>query len=521
MNGVHGQEETRILFDEYHAAQKPSECLLNIKSELQNRGYILSFFGKQINLPLLSDYDAVVVFIPSRGFSEDEIRAIKSYVEDGGGLIIFGENGEYMKGRGINSVVNSVSTLFGIEFNKDVVLDSEINKDGEEKYPIIKNFGEHPITRDIEGIGYISGCSLTVRSPAIALAFGNPTTIAGGREKENVVVSAVAEYGKGRVLAVGDIDFLVGSSTSGYRDADYLSFMDNENFALNIFEWAASIKKMTRKAEQLISMGHDLFAQGKYDQAKSEYERALELYLELYDSNDVLKSQEMITMCNKGLDADTAYKSGVEYYDKKEYANALSEFEKSESLYDEIGNTKGSEKVQEMINECRKPLDAEGAYQEGLGYCSGGVYDEAIVKFKEALSLYKELENDEKVTELQARIEETQNILNKREMRKRMFVFIGILTVVGVEFVIVYVFLRKPRVLSTSDIIYSEPVHCHSCGKKNVKGASYCCYCGTPLNSHYKLEKERNLEDLRRKFEEGDISEEEYQRIQDDLKKNL
>lgn len=525
MGKLHGQEKKRILFDEYHAAVKPSEHLLDIILELEDRGYILGFSEKQITSSLLSEYDALVVLVPSRDFHGDEREAIKLFVENGGSLIIFGENKEYMEEKKINNTINSISKSFGIEFNKDVVLDSEKNRKGEERYPIINNFKQHPITRGIKSIGYISGCSLTVNPPATALAFGNSTTTTDPETQkgEDIEVLAVAEYGKGKVLAIGDIDFLIGSSTLGYRDEDYLSFMDNEDLALNIFEWSASIREITKKAERLELEGYDLFSQRDYSQAKLEFEKALELYTEIDNNQKVSEIQEMIARCDKGLEAEAASQRGTEYHRKKEYNNALTEFEKSKSLYDEIGDSVRSQYVQSKIDECNMPLDAKAAYEKGMEYYDKGEYNMAIAKFEEAIALYEEFGNNERVEELQEKIQGTQKTRDKIEVRKRMLVLIGIFLVVLIVFMFVYVFLRKPKALSESDASSPKPVPvlCHSCGKENVRGASYCSHCGTPLKPLDELEKEKMLEDMRKKYEEGEITEEEYSRIMGVLEKSL
>ena len=231
------QETPTILFDEYHATWKPS-ILADVLSELEKNGYSASFSKERISSSLLSGHDILVLMIPYRGFSDDEKEAIQDFVKNGGGLIIFGEHGPYMDYKGITNPVNSISTLFGIEFNTDAVSDPENCIDEDGWILMITNFKSHPVTKGVETMVYVSGCSLKVKSPATGLAFGSPTTVADGQEGRDIVVLAAAEYGKGKVLAIGDTDFLAGSNTPGYEGSDYMflaAFAQHGLLGLGIF----------------------------------------------------------------------------------------------------------------------------------------------------------------------------------------------------------------------------------------------------------------------------------------------
>jgi len=244
MDSQRGQEGKRILFDEFHARWNPSTQLNQIIFELEGRGYIIGYSQERIDSSVLSGYDALVLSYPSRGFEDYEKEAIRSFVENGGGLIIFGEDGELMGAEGIIAPINDISGMFGIQFNSDVVVDKENivptpYEVGQEI--VISTFGRHSVTKNVRAIGYIKGCSLNLQSPAEGLAFGNEeTTAAGEKTGKDVVILAAAEDGAGRVLAIGDTDFIIGG-TNRYRGLDgFLPFMDNEKLGLNMFEWAST-----------------------------------------------------------------------------------------------------------------------------------------------------------------------------------------------------------------------------------------------------------------------------------------
>lgn len=245
-----GPQGTRILFEEYHAEWKPSLQFSRFIMALDREGYISEYSDEKIDSYLLSRYSILVLLAPSRDFDDYEKQAIRDFVEEGGSLLIFGEVGGTMISQGIVDPINSISTMFGIEFNSDTVYDPESENQipdtetasrYEERFVIIRTFNRHhPVTYNIYDFGYIEGCSLDVSSPAVGLAFGNSTTKAGSREGEDVIVMAAAEYGAGRVLAVGDKDFLVGGSRRFGAHDGFLVYGDNERLGMSIFEWAAA-----------------------------------------------------------------------------------------------------------------------------------------------------------------------------------------------------------------------------------------------------------------------------------------
>ena len=242
-------QETRILFDEYHAKWKPSLQFSEFIWTLEAEGDIVEFSDAILDSHLLSRYTTLVLPTPSREFKEYEKEAIRGFVESGGGLIILGEEGSIMESEDILDPINSISSMFGIEFNSDYVNDPELENQvpdteltwkNPKGFVIIRTFERHPVTWNIFDLGYIIGCSLDVSHPAVELGFGNPTTVADSKKGEEVVVLAAAEYGMGKVVAIGDKDFLVGGSRRFGAHDGFLPYGDNERLGLNIFEWVST-----------------------------------------------------------------------------------------------------------------------------------------------------------------------------------------------------------------------------------------------------------------------------------------
>ena len=527
--------------------------------ELQNRGNSVDFSKEQLDFDLLSKYDVLILFIPFKYFQEDEREAIVQFVKDGGGLIIFGEDGGYMDNKGIATDINSISIFFGIRFNRDVVEDSRINRKERDCHPIIRKFEQHPVTEGVCSIGYICGCSLNVQSPATALAFGNSTTYADGKKGDEVVVLAAATYGKGKIVAIGDTEFLEGLNTPGYGNEkdDYLSFMDNKELALNMFDWVTPIKSTTAEADSFASEGYSLFSQGEYSQAKSQFEKALEIYSMINIGLKVTEMDEMINKCTRAINAEIAYETGEEYYRKEDLDEALEKFQTCKSLYDEVGDTIGSEKAQSMINKCSKSINAKIAFEIGMEYHNQKKYKDAITKFEEAIELYSELGNTRKIGETQNKLEDTKKERDEHVASTRQLILLALIGafVIATAFSAVKIFFKRFRGPEISEhlsldesapcsetpeisehlsldesapcsetpeisehLSLDESAPCSFCGKPNDKGAFFCKHCGEPLKDLNEREREKALKMLKEKYDGREITEEEYDELMKELK---
>jgi hypothetical protein len=191
---------------------------------------------------------------PTVEFTDAEVENIIKFVNNGGGLLLTGEEGNAYNNA---DVLNKVATKFGISFNKDRVIDpvcaqlmgssqkSTVSTTPEEVKKVpefikITNFREHKITTNIREIAYFAGCSLDTKEEyTIAktklFSFSdmdrNGTWDIGERMGPMKVVCA-AEYGKGRVVCSGDSSFFLD---------EFIDHADNKQFCMNILKWLAKI----------------------------------------------------------------------------------------------------------------------------------------------------------------------------------------------------------------------------------------------------------------------------------------
>jgi tetratricopeptide (TPR) repeat protein len=507
------QEKRRILFDEFHTSRDLERHLAGFLSDLKevaeqrDEEFIIRFSEERLSSFQLSYYDVLVLFVPSIPYSFEEDEAITKFVEEGGVLITFGEHGRYMEENNVTGVINSISEEFGIHFNSDEVIDPEHNLNGKTCYPVISNIVAHPVTKGVSSIGYICGCSLTLSS-ATPLALSNRPT-SDGKQHSDIVILAITKYGQGRVLAIGDMDFLYGSSDSEENE-DYLSLEDNKMLAFNMFDWSASVRTKTANAHMLASEGSSFSSSSMYLEARSKLEAAYNIYVELADASGVFLMETMIDNCNKAIDARIAFERGQTYYKNREYEKALSQFESGRSLYDEIGDKIKSVEIQSMIDLCLGYIHAEDLRQQAIQYCDRKEYEKATDAFKGAQVLYQELGDVASVNELQKEIEKAQTKADIQGRRDRMATLFAIFFVTVVISLIVYAFSRTKEPRHIRALTTSETSYCTFCGKRNTKSALYCQQCGRPLKPVDELIKETASDFFGKKLADREINNAEY-----------
>jgi tetratricopeptide (TPR) repeat protein len=208
---------------------------------------------------------------------------------------------------------------------------------------------------------------------------------------------AFSDVGKSN-MNKGDKAFNAGN----YKEA--LSYYED---ALSFYESIGSFygKGNDTYFEQL-SKDFDVLIQPVYMgfSSVSAYTQVLE---DLRDKKDVC--QEKVE--EQTRQADTLFDEGKTFFEQKEYEKALESFEKAQELYQAQEQSEKVDLCQQYIDmgtgfleEMQKRSDADALFQEGISYFEQEEYALAKEKFEAALSLYEELDDDEKVQECRDRI---------------------------------------------------------------------------------------------------------------------
>jgi tetratricopeptide (TPR) repeat protein len=462
--------EGRIFIDTGHSSQDIEKIFSKLTKVLEANNYYVHF-GK--SFPHLELYDVLVIAIPTNPFTVDEINSIHSFVKNGGGLLLLGESGPLT----VENVkdFNLLAMHYNIEFQRDVVIDTQNNITLDKPYPeipIIVNFAEHPITKNVKKIFFSSGCSLRLSGKARSLAWGSNETYGdrlseafgyrGGsydpaleKKGEELIFMAYTESGKGKVVALGDTSLFRGrASASLFWPDDPLNYFDHKKLALNIFHWL-SFKIREKKTLELINESiieaRYLIVQGRYEEASDLLNLAKSMSVEIGDSTSMREIVLLTLEANKGAQADKLLEEGKTYAENLKCEEALKSLEQALSLYESVGNEKKIEECLKLLSECgNKSVTLQKAdllISEGKRLFRQKKYSEAVDTVKEAKTLYESVGRDEKVKECSVLIEEIQDYEQKERqnienMKRNRMILTGILlgTVIMIT---IFLFMKK------------------------------------------------------------------------------
>ena len=209
--------DKEVLWDLTHGVYldyEPSGHYSNLVSILGGLGYTITT-TTNIGSETLSQYDVVVICVASawdEAYTTGEVSQIQSYVQNGGGLLIMGDNLGCP-----NDNINPVSQTFGITCGVSTLSPDDL---------YFTDLASHPIFAGVSELYYRAGGELVVTSPGEEVAW------TGGGE----VTVAVAEQGSGRIVVTGDANFCENT---------YIGNSDNQKFAENIFDWLSTAGSWT------------------------------------------------------------------------------------------------------------------------------------------------------------------------------------------------------------------------------------------------------------------------------------
>ncbi len=215
-----------ILVDRSHG-----QDLVNISgftAYLESQDWTVEDATESITSDVLSGYGVFLMVRPSEDLASAEVEAIRSFVENGGGLWVLEDSASLIKS-------NSIASQFGVTFKADIV-ENEIDNSSRYYWPIIRELKPHAITEGVGSFVYYGGCSLNVLSPAAVIATGGAHASTykypdGYIYGSYPPVLAAAEAGSGRAVFIGDMSAL----RSRYYD-ERLSD-EHKQLLANIVDW--------------------------------------------------------------------------------------------------------------------------------------------------------------------------------------------------------------------------------------------------------------------------------------------
>ncbi|MBD3213492.1 MAG: hypothetical protein GF311_12865 [Candidatus Lokiarchaeota archaeon] len=173
-------------------------------------------------------------------FSIKEINSIIDFVKHGGSLLLISEyGGDVLQKTNINDISGK---YFNIFFEKNILKEKKPSNNNSSNIIKISSFSDHEITTQLREVVIGGSCSLLIKGNAtILLSLNdngwakkyNSSTNDWDRDvkKMTYTVSACTTFGKGKVVALGDIDIFSKDPNFG------INKLENRKFITNLFNW--------------------------------------------------------------------------------------------------------------------------------------------------------------------------------------------------------------------------------------------------------------------------------------------
>jgi tetratricopeptide (TPR) repeat protein len=188
-------------------------------------------------------------------------------------------------------------------------------------------------------------------------------------------------YGKGSNTYFeqlsGDLDVLIQPTYMGFPSVSaYTQVLEDLRDKKDVCQ--EKMEEETGQADTLFDEGKEFFEQNEYEKALEAFEGAQKLYQAQEQSEKVDLCQQYIDMCTEVLEesqkrseADALFQEGVSYFEQEEYGLAKEKFEGALSLYEELDD---EEKVQECRDRIASCEEQEGKSEEEGGFCLGSCF---------------------------------------------------------------------------------------------------------------------------------------------------
>lgn len=201
-----------VLWDISHLAHSeyiptvPNNYYMALSQELGANDFHIQITTTNFQASNLTGIDVAVISAPTSRFnnySSDEITALQTFVDEGGGLLVMADFTNY-------ALYSTLTDSFDISFTS--AIEGGVTAD---------ILGSHPVGEGISDMYIQDGIGLSVSGSAQAAGMYNDT-----------IVAASAEYGRGKVFVVGDSSLWSITTTN-----NYFNQADNPQFAVNVFEY--------------------------------------------------------------------------------------------------------------------------------------------------------------------------------------------------------------------------------------------------------------------------------------------
>jgi hypothetical protein len=349
----------------YHLLHGPARAA----NALVELGWNVEVQLSPLNTESLAQASAVVFNLVSADrppFLVSEIEAIRSYVEDGGGLLFITDHTNcYFH----NHVLGALMERLGIELRSDLACDvAPYTLSGGNGWIVASSFRDHPITRSLQHIAFQSGgcvdpafgIAWTSRGSwadsAIVPAYGENRSLGfyGDMLRQSQESSGpqpivgAREFGKGRIAIVADQNCVGGM---------FLNYSDNRRLWLQMVDWVSGANLQSGRDElierQLASAERDRsLVWCMEDLAEMKYAFGNDGHLGMYNWYAWLnKCADARGTSRRLMQADFATLPNIEMLGRGDWKSIVTEFvaQPSKTLI-LIGDEHGNEAIDAMAD---------------------------------------------------------------------------------------------------------------------------------------------------------------------------
>ncbi len=216
---------------------------------LEANGYSVDrITDKPITSEKLKGYNVLVIMSPFRNYTDDEVNAIKEFVNNGGGLFLVGSNWGDVDGDQ-NFAFNKIARSFGVDFANNEIVTDDQNYIFLSNFVTINDLKPSPITANVSTFYYLMGTYIKNPGPSNVVAstsanawgdqgFTTPQGYTSSNLKKDpnesggpLPVISEMDYGKGKVVFMGSAGSFINSFI--YRGNEW-------KLGLNTVNWLAN-----------------------------------------------------------------------------------------------------------------------------------------------------------------------------------------------------------------------------------------------------------------------------------------
>ncbi len=214
-----------ILCDAGHYARVHPARIPTAVNLLYRAGFYMHPSTADISPETLAGFDACFMFYRRIPVSDAELRALREFVQRGGGLLLCAN--AYINWHNSNGEVEKIASMFGLHVRRGgqhMIVDRALYLASGQFIHEFRDIRPHPITAGVRAFW-------AHRAQALGQPEGDgQIVVAGppGPDGQPTGVIAATEFGKGRVVLVGDANWLL---------PQHLEKADNRRLLLNIARW--------------------------------------------------------------------------------------------------------------------------------------------------------------------------------------------------------------------------------------------------------------------------------------------